>query len=748
MNSRKQIFLLIILVFYVSSLFSQPVEKKPVKKSPTVGLVLSGGGAKGFAYIGLMKVLYEVNMPIDYIGGSSMGAITAALFSLGYSPDTIANLVRGYDWDMLINDVQDRRYMAYEEKLFSERSFFSVPVEDKFFALNKSLSTSFNIDLMLNKLLASGSNVSDFNNLPIPFLCIGTDLLTGEAVVLNKGDLARAVRASMSIPGFFPPVHYDGRYLVDGGVVNNYPAEQIKALGADIIIGGDVQSGLIKSIDEIGSMASIIDQVIGFNRVDANKKGYELTDYIVKIKMPYGMMDFNKFDSIIAIGENVAREHYDELKALADSINNLRGSIDPSADVKPPTTVKINKVTWLGVDINVDNRYDGFFDDIPGNEVSFETIDERMHLLNGTKNFNDLHYELEDAGEDLGLNMKVVAGSSNKGSLGAGIHYDNDYKGSILLNVTFRNLRNGRAKFFSDFVLGENPRMKTMFIINNGFKPGFGFESDFYTFGFSEYDKGSKYNTWKFENFSASVFMPMTIKNNFLFKAGFQYEYFKFRQDVIVDPELETFNKYASYGNLYLSFNHDSRDKVNFTKRGHYVELKGKYVLPFSNQWPDFFTHSTILYLKANWNIRIAKNLVYRPRIFAGYTFTHSNKNDLDGDLFSQPQHWFGFGGQNPVNYVEGFVPFTGLKFVEQLGMYAGMISTNFQYEFYPKLYATVMADIGFNEMILDIDNMKMLFGYGAKLSYDSFIGPVEFSLMSSNVDKSLTGFLSLGYWF
>jgi NTE family protein len=282
MTYRKQIFLLLILVFYVSSLFSQPVKKEPAKKSPTVGLVLSGGGAKGFAYIGFMKVLYEVNMPIDYIGGSSMGAITAALFSLGYSPDTIANLVRGYDWDKLINDVQDRRYMAYEEKLFSERSFFTVPIEDKFFALNKSLSTSFNIDLMLNKLLASGAHVTDFNDLPIPFLCIGTDLLTGEAVVLNKGDLARAVRASMSIPGFFPPVHYDGRYLVDGGVVNNYPAEQIKALGADIIIGGDVQSGLIKSIEEIGSMASIIDQVIALTVLMQTKKGTSLPIILLK----------------------------------------------------------------------------------------------------------------------------------------------------------------------------------------------------------------------------------------------------------------------------------------------------------------------------------------------------------------------------------------------------------------------------------------------------------------------------------
>lgn len=745
MGFRKYFLLSFILVFFVSSLYSQPLAHKKEKKGPKVGLVLSGGGAKGFSYIGLMKVLNEVNMPIDYIGGSSMGAITAALFSLGYSPETIADLIRGYDWDALINDIQDRRYMAYGEKLYSERSIFSVPIEDKLFSLNKSLSTSFNIDLMLNQLLSAGAYVDDFNDLPIPFLCIGTDLITGEAVVLNKGDLPRAVRASMSIPGFFPPVKYNGHYLVDGGVVNNYPAEQVKAMGADIIIGGDTQSGLIKSIDDIGSMASIIDQIIGFNRVDANKKGYELTNYLVKIKMPYGMMDFNKFDSIINIGEKVAREHYDDLKALADSINNLRGGITERPKVNVPKTVKINNVLWD--DMEHKDRFTGFFDGFAKNEVSFDELNERMNMLNGTKNFNDLHYELENAG-DQSLDMKIVAGSTNKGSLGAGIHYDNNYQGSILLNVAFRNINGGRAKFFTDMVLSENPRLKTMFIINNGFKPGFGVETDFYSFRWDEYDNGTKINSWKFENFSAGAFMPMTIKNNYLFKVGAQYELFKFKQDVVYDPDLEAYNKFASYGNVYFSFNYDSRNKVNFPETGNFVELKFKYVFPFSDQWSDVMANGSILYLKYNLNVKLADKLIYRPRFFAGYTFINSNKSGSIENRMPSVQHLLGFGGQNTANYVEGFVPFAGLKFVERLGLYAGMVSTNLQYEFLPKLYATAMFDMGVNEEVIDFDRMKLLVGYGAKLSYNSFVGPIEFSLMSSNIDKSVIGFLNLGFWF
>ncbi|MDB4583125.1 patatin-like phospholipase family protein [Draconibacterium sp.] len=130
---------------------------------------------------------------------------------------------------------------------------------------------------------------------------------------MTEGNLARAVRATMAIPGYFSPVEYNNTFLIDGGVVNNYPAEQVKAMGADILIGGDVQSGLKSDIDEFESIATVLDQVISFNRKDANIKGIELTDYYVKIGMPYSMFDFNKYDSIIAVGEKVAREYYDDL---------------------------------------------------------------------------------------------------------------------------------------------------------------------------------------------------------------------------------------------------------------------------------------------------------------------------------------------------------------------------------------------------------------------------------------------------
>lgn len=750
----KQIkyYLVSLLLLISVTLYAQIEKEQPNNEGPTVGLVLSGGGAKGFAYVGLLKVLEEVNMPIDYIGGSSIGAITAGLYSIGYSPTAIENIIREQDWTEVISDIQDRQYQAYEEKLFSDKYIFTIPIQDSSISLSQSVSTSFNIDLMLNRYFAPSAHLTDFAQLPIPFLCIGTDLITGEDVVLDSGNLARAVRASMAIPGYFSPIYYQGRYLIDGGVVNNYPAQQVKEKGMDIIIGGDVQSGLKSNIKDLNSVTSILDQVISFNRVSANNIGTELTDYMVKIKLPYGMMDFDMYDSIIAYGEKVAREHYSELKHLADSINNLRSTPYNRKEIAINNSIKIDKVKWSGIGLKHEEKFKGYFEVLEGETSSFDEIEERMKLLNGSKSYDDLYYVLS-ADTDEQNTLKVIADKPSIGSLAAGLHYDNIYLGSALINFSFRNINKGRSKLFTDIVLGQNPRLNAMYIINNGFKPGFGLETDMFLFSFPQYNNRTKINSWKFDYLNTSAFMPLTIKNNFLFKAGFQYELFRFEQDVVIDTSLAAYNEFSDYGNIFASINLDTRDKVYFTESGQLIELKLKHVFPFSQKWSEFISNSTIIYLKYLQSLPLNEKLVFNPGLFMGYTFIKSDitvtpfENSIESN--SPVQHLFGFGGLNPNNYIENHVPFTGLRFMEKLGQYACVLSADFQYNFYDKLYLTAMADAGFNEMkFKDVNIKSILLGAGLKLSYNSFIGPIEFSVMSSNTHQSLIGYLNMGFWF
>lgn len=208
----------------VISVMAQPPSASTPKKRPTVGLVLSGGGAKGFAYIGLLRVIQEAGLPIDYIGGSSIGSIIGGLYAIGYHPDTIARLIRGQNWNSLLKDITERKYIAFEEKGISEKTIVSLPLKNKKLGIS-SMYQGQEISLLLNRFFSPAYKINDFSKFQTPFLCIGTNLFTGEAMVLNKGYLPQAIRASMSIPGYFEPVDYMDYYLVDGGVVNNYPVK-------------------------------------------------------------------------------------------------------------------------------------------------------------------------------------------------------------------------------------------------------------------------------------------------------------------------------------------------------------------------------------------------------------------------------------------------------------------------------------------------------------------------------------------
>jgi len=231
-------FLLIILIqiLFISSAFSQASTESIQRKRPTIGLVLSGGGAKGFAHVGVIKVLEEAGIQPDYIGGTSMGSIIGGLYAIGYSTEYMEDMIRNRDWDLLLQDKIPRKLLTYEEKENAERLLITFPLSIKGIKMKTGLYSGQNIETLLTTLTTPVYNEPDFNKFQTPFLCIGTDLITGEEVILENGKLDQAMRASMAIPSFFNPYEYQGHILVDGGVINNYPVNRIKEIGADIII--------------------------------------------------------------------------------------------------------------------------------------------------------------------------------------------------------------------------------------------------------------------------------------------------------------------------------------------------------------------------------------------------------------------------------------------------------------------------------------------------------------------------------
>ncbi len=262
---------------------------------PKVAVVLSGGGAKGTAHIGALKVIEEAGIPIDYVVGTSMGAIVGGLYSIGYTPQQLDSMVNAQNWKFLLSDAPNPKDVLLDDRLKSERYVLSIPFSLKSAAVSDAgIIKGKNLARLFSTLTEGYQDSVDFSRLPIPFACVSENLVNGSEVVFHEGILATAMRSSMSIPGVFAPVDLDGMVLVDGGMVNNYPVDVALAMGADYIIGVDVQSPLLKA-SELKSVKDIFGQIINLQGEKKYRENLRNTDVLIKVDVTgYSAASFTK----------------------------------------------------------------------------------------------------------------------------------------------------------------------------------------------------------------------------------------------------------------------------------------------------------------------------------------------------------------------------------------------------------------------------------------------------------------------
>ena len=249
-------FSYILLFTFVFLLFTSNSNAQDTIKKPKIGLVLSGGGAKGLAHIGVLKIIDSLGIKIDYIGGTSMGAIVGGLYASGYTGKQLDSIFKTLDMNDLVQDNIPRKSKLLINKRNDDIYALTLPFKNFKLETPNAFSKGLYNFNFLSQVTYHARNIRDFKKLPIPFLCMTTDIETGEQVVLDKGILPQALVASGSIPSLFYPIEIEGRLLVDGGLTNNYPVEELRKLGADIIIGVDVQEEL-KSRKELQGITTI-----------------------------------------------------------------------------------------------------------------------------------------------------------------------------------------------------------------------------------------------------------------------------------------------------------------------------------------------------------------------------------------------------------------------------------------------------------------------------------------------------------
>jgi len=304
-------FLLFIILPF--SLFAQEQTR------PKIGLVLSGGGAKGAAHIGILKVLEQNNIPIDYIAGNSIGSYVGGMYALGYSTDEIEKSMLNINWTLGYSDFIPREQLRYEDKVL--RDEYNITVRMGYSDGELKVPSGLTLGQTALQLLKSSTDVvgmfGHFDELAIPYRAVATDLATSKPVILSSGSISRAMKASATVPGALEPIEIDGRLLVDGGISNNMPIEVVKAMGADIVI--DIGSPLLTK-EEIDSTVAVLNQlstVLTVNTTDKQKKGLTKRNILLRPEIDQlGTCDFSIMPTALTLGVKVANEHIEQLRAL------------------------------------------------------------------------------------------------------------------------------------------------------------------------------------------------------------------------------------------------------------------------------------------------------------------------------------------------------------------------------------------------------------------------------------------------
>lgn len=712
------------------------------QQRPKIGLVLSGGGAKGFAHIGVLKVIDSLGIKVDYIGGTSMGAVIGGLYASGYSAQQIDSVFQATDFDELLRDYIPRSSKNFFEKRNDEMYAISLPFNKFRLGVPTALSKgTYNYNLLAG-LAHKVRHVRDFSQLPIPFFCVATDIETGEDVILDKGFLVQAIQASSAFPSLFTPVEIDGRVLVDGGVTNNYPVEEVRRRGADIVIGVDVQDDL-KTREALKDATRILVQISNMDMIAKMKEKRGMTDVYIKPDIrDFTVVSFSDGQDIIDRGEKAAHDKADELARLATpgfrwSRKGLTGC--DSLDVKRIITPRLDNYTRSYVIGKMRFK--------PNSKISYDDLKSGVNNLNATQNFSAISFSLEpnEGGDDLKINLTE---NRTKAFVKLGLHYDGLYKSALLANLTYKNalIKNDVMSF--DMILGDNLRYNFDYYIDNGFYLSFGLRSRFTGFNrniSTDFSGGALLEDLGIDSFNVDykdwtnqAYVQTIFAQKYLIGGGLEHKYLKIKSETLetASPVFENSSYFSAFG----YFKYDALDDRYFPSRGW--QFSGDFQSYFySTDYTKNFEPFSIA--KANLSIvrKLLRRTTLRIDAEAGAMIGERSVNFFD----------FVMGGYG-FNEVNNIKPFLGYDFLSVTADSYIKGCATLDYEFYRKNHVNFSANyMQLRDRLFDDTEWfatPEFSGYAIGYGLESVIGPIEIKYSWSPEHRSDFLWFAVGFWF
>ena len=749
------------------------------RKRPSVALVLSGGGAKGAAHVGVIKYLAKEGIPIDMVLGTSIGGLVGGLYAMGYDADYLDSLVHVIDWTNSMTDKVPREYISYERMKYKEKYAVSFP----FYYSQKEYKKQREITMMYTPLkkneklhlgadkgdvafearanileslpsgLIFGQNVSNifssltvgyqdstaFYDLPVPFVCVATELVTADAKVWYDGKINKALRSTMSIPGFFSPVRTDGMVLVDGGMRNNYPTDIARKLGADIVIGVDLSSGY-GDYSTINNLGDIVIQGVNMLGRASYEKNVSVPDITIFPDLSeYNMMSFEQasMDSIVVRGYRAAEEQKENINLLKSLVRGATPQIQNirAIDINR-TPVAISSVEMVGVDDNESQYLMSKVGLIAGQILDRKRIEDAVATVFGTGAFDYVNYEL--VGKKEPFKLRFICNKGPVHQAGFSVRYDTEENLSILANVGLNAHKLQGMSYDFTAKLGTNPFFdaKAAFVFKNGLTM-----NALLRFAYNDRNRftyGNDVYKTTYANFRQELYLSNIKWANFNFRLGLKSDYFNV-------GSLLGENLRGDFPNYHLrcydfgfvtSGRVDTFDDGYFPKKGISCGVRYNFAIPVGTSIKDPL-HIAEADVKTV--LPVGKIFSFIPSLRARWSFGGS-----------VPLKYMNcMGGTLPGRYFEQQMPFIGINNMAVMPDFLTVLKTDFRFQLLQNNYFTAIFNYAAAfDSFSNLDDYEGFSGVGIEYSYYTVAGPISFLMHWSDYSNRLGLYLSFGFNF
>lgn len=737
-----------ILFIWMCGLFA--IANAQESERPKIGLTLSGGGAKGLAHIGVLKAIDAAGLKIDYITGTSMGAVVGSLYAAGYTGVQIDSIARTIEWEVLLSNQIPLRMLFMEEKEQYNRFLVELPLVNGKIKLRRGIIRGPELDLKLSEVFAPFYDITSFNDLHIPFQCMATDLETGNLVVLDSGNLPTAIRASMAIPTVFTDVNIDGMRLVDGGLVSNFPVKSVIEMGADYVIGSNVTAGLTKE-DKINNALDVIVQMAFFKSKAALKNEIPLVDTYIFIPFEkYGTGSFGNSNEIMQIGNETGEKFYPEFKHLADSLIQIYGNQSEREVFKVVRpSIFINETTIDGLE----NTTESFFMHLMKfkNNRSYTPIQisNAIRRAYGSMYYKSITYELKrnQTGTEIIFNVEENAQTYLK----AGLFYDKFRGINVNLNITTRDFLTPNSRSMVSGSIGESAQLEAQHFQYLGRNKSFALvpSFDLERLYINSYDKDYEQDgAYRQLFYTTGLDFQTSAHQSFAVGLGTAYEWIHFKPAIRSEIEVKgNFSKLKSY--FFAKFNtlnqtfYPTRGFRLYTELGYVYDQKPNITL-FANGEPTgdvdiVFDNYTRLYIDGTAHVPLSGNFNLFSEFQSGVNLT--DQLNVLNDFY--------IGGIN--GEFRNQIRFAGLNEVSINSPSAAMLQFGLRYRMFNNIYIIGRAN-GLVRDFVSVNNnpakTAFLTGYALTFAYKSPIGPFELSAMYSPESNSVQSYVRFGIVF